>query len=216
MENSMAKGLIRWMIGVLASIAFTCAALQAQAQAPAQEQVGSASPASESKGAPPREWYGAPIVLTDLAALGTFFGGIVASDHGHDFGVVLSVVGAGTYLLGGPIIHKAEHQEGKSLASLGLRAGASGVGVVLGAVIGGVIGSEGKNGCGGDGCGVRVIAMGVVGGLVGFGSGCLVAAVVDSAVLAYKPTTVKPLAVSVTPIYQPATHQTGLALRGTW
>ena len=204
------------MMGILASITFTCESAQAQAEPAAQEQVGSAAPAAESEGAPTREWYGAPILLADLAALGSMFGGVVASDHGHSFGTVLVVVGAGTYFMGGPIVHSAEHQERKGWGSFGLRLGASGVGAVLGVVVGGVIGSEGKNGCGGDGCGWSVIGTGIVGGMVGFGSGCLVAAVVDSAALAYKPTTAKPLALSVIPIYQPATHQTGLALRGAW
>ena len=91
------------MIGILASITLTCAALQTQAQPAAQEQVGSAVPAAESEKAPMREWYGAPIAIADLAALGSMFGGVVASDHGHSFGSVLVVVGAGTYFLGGPI-----------------------------------------------------------------------------------------------------------------
>ena len=204
------------MTEILALITFTCAGVQAQAQPAAQEQVGSAVPAAESENAPTREWYGAPIVLADLAALGSMFGGVVASDHGHSFGSVLVVAGAGTYFLGGPIVHSTEHQVRKGWGSFGLRVGVSSVGAVLGVVVGGAIGSEGKNGCGGDGCGWSAISTGIVGGIVGFWSGCLVAAVVDSAALAYKPTTAKPLALLMMPIYQPATHQTGLALRGAW
>jgi hypothetical protein len=44
----------------------------------------------------------------------------------------------------------------------------------------------------------------------------LVAMLVDDAVFAYKPTTATISPLSVIPVYQPATRQTGLALRGTW
>jgi len=191
-----------------------CTTQQARAEEPSPKQLDNGSPVSDSKDVPPREWYGAPIVLADLAALGLFLVGVVASDHGHDFGSALMGVGVGTYLLGGPVVHFTEHQQRKGFASLGLRAGALAVGFGLGVIIGGVVGLEDKNGCPKETwCGMGDL---LVGAAVGLGSGYLIGAVVDSAALAYKPATAKPLALSVTPVYQPATHQTGLALRGAW
>ena len=206
------------MIGILASITFTCVALQAEAQPPAQERVVSASPTSESDGGLTREWYGAPIVFVDLAALGAFFGGMVASDRGNDLGSALMIAGGGTYLLAAPLVHVTQHQVGRGFASLGLRTGAPLVGAVTGLIVGAIIGlrdtSEYDKACPKETwCGAHDMVMG---GTVGFVGGLLVAAAVDSAALAYKPSTAKQLALSVTPIYQPVAHQTGLALRGTW
>ena len=165
-----------------------------------------------------REWYGAPIVLVDLAALGAFFGGMVASNRGNALGTALMIAGGGTYLLAGPIVHITQHRVGRGAASLGLRAGAPLVGAVTGLIVGAISGmrdtSENDKSCPKETwCGAHDM---VVGGAVGFVGGLLVAAVVDSAALAYKPSAAEQLALSVTPIYQPATHQTGLALRGTW
>ena len=208
----MLTGLTRWIAGTLVLLAFSCATLQARAEEPAQRPPSNPPSVSDSKDLATKEWYGAPIVVTDLAALGVFIGGMVAADRGSHFGSGLMISGSGTYLLGGPIVHFSEHKSGNGFASLGLRLGAPLGGALVGAIVGGVIGSE--KACGAnETCGFGGFAVGGGLGLVGGG---LAAMVVDDAAFAYKATTPKALALTVAPTYQPATRQTGLALRGTW
>jgi hypothetical protein len=98
------------------------------------------------------------------------------------------------------------------MASLGLRAGAPLAGALVGAIVGAVVGS--KKSCGAnETCGLAGFA---VGGVLGLAGGGLVAMVVDDAAFAYRLTTPKALALTVTPIYQPANRETALAVRGTW
>jgi hypothetical protein len=190
------------MMGTLALLAFTCTTMRALAAEPAQEQLVAT-----------RKWYGAPMVLSDLVALGVFVGGMMVYDHSQAAGAGFMVLGFGTYGLGGPIVHFSEHRVRMGFASLGLRMGAPLGFALAGALVGGVIGSGRRCGNTNDNC-----ALGYMGGgaAVGFLVGIPVAMVVDNAVFARKWTTAKPLAVSVIPVYQPATGQTGLALRGTW
>jgi hypothetical protein len=205
-------GLTRWIVGTLVLLAFNCATLVARAQEPAHEPSNNAPSVSDSKEAVTKEWYGAPIVVTDIAALGLFFGGMTAADHGSNVGTGLMLAGVSVYLLGGPIVHISRHESGKGIASLGLRLVAPLAGAFAGAIVGGVIGSQ--RSCGtNETCGLGGLA---VGGALGLVSGGLVAMVVDDAAFAYRLTTPKALALTVTPVYQPATRQTGLALRGTW
>jgi hypothetical protein len=203
--------LLVLILGTPALLAQT--APTAQAAEPAEPQSGNVALVSDSKDQATKEWYGMPIVVTDIAALGIFLGGMVAADRGSDVGSGIMLAGVGAYVLGGPIVHLTEHNVGKGFASLGLRAGAPLAGALTGAIVGGVIGS-GRN-CGGknDTCALADLA---VGGVVGLIAGGLVAMVIDDAGFAYKSAPAKSLALSVTPVYQPATRQTGLALRGIW
>ena len=205
-------GTKRWLIGALALFAFNFTSRPARAEAAAQESLGSGSSVSEVKGAEAKVWYGAPIVLTDLASLGALAGGTALTDRGSDAGWGLILLGTGAYLLGGPIVHFTERGVRPALASLGLRAGAAAGGALTGAIIGGAIGSREK--CGSDDtCGLGGAAVGFA---LGLSAGGLVAMVVDSAAIAYKSATPAAPALAVTPVYHPATHQTGLALRGIW
>ena len=193
-------------------LAFSCATLPARAEEPAPELLSNPPSVSDSKEVATKEWYGAPIVVTDLAALGVFIGGMTVADRGSHVGSGLMILGFGTYLLGGPIVHFSEHKLGNGFASLGVRLGAPLGGALVGAIVGGVIGS-GRTCGANETCGLGGLAVGGVLGLLGGG---LAAMVVDDAAFAYKATTPKALALTVTPMYQPATRQTGLALRGTW
>jgi hypothetical protein len=202
----------RWLIGLLALSSFNLTARSARAEEPAQESLGSSSTVSNSKSTEAKVWYGAPIVLTDIAALGALAGGTALADRGFDAGWGLILLGTGAYLVGGPIVHFAERGARPGFASLGLRAGAAAGGALTGAIIGGAIGSKEK--CGTDGtCGLTGAAVGFVFGLLGGG---LVAMVVDSSAFAYKSATLGAPALAVTPVYHPATHQAGLALLGSW
>jgi hypothetical protein len=154
------------------------------------------------------EWYGAPIILSDLAALSLSLAAASTVKSSSEFGVGLLVAGVGTYVLGGPIVHFSEDRIGTGFASLGLRLGAP----LLGGAIGLGIGSSADSGCTGEGCGLGAVLLAAA----GFGIGLLVAPIVDSAVLARKPVTHSKLSLSVTPTYQPATGETGLSVRGIW
>jgi hypothetical protein len=202
--------LLVFILGTPALLAYT--APRAGAAEPAEAQLGNAALVSDSRDVETKKWYGMPIVVTDIAALGIFVAGMVAADHGSDIGSGIMLVGVGAYVLGGPIVHLTEHNVGKGFASLGLRVGAPLAGALTGAIVGGGIGSRKK--CGGnDTCALGYLAEGGVLGLI---AGGLVAMLIDDAGFAYKSTTAKNLALSVTPVYQPAIRQTGLALRGTW
>jgi hypothetical protein len=167
---------------------------------------------ADAKASEGKIWYGAPIVLTDIAALGALAGGTALADRGFEAGWGLVVLGTSAYLLGGPIVHLTERGVGPGLASLGLRAGAALAGSLTGAIVGGAIGS--RKTCGtGETCGLSGAAVGFAVGLLGGG---VVAMVVDSASFAYKSATPVAPALGVTPIYTPATHETGLALTGLW
>jgi len=200
------------LIGILVLFALDLTTRAARAGEPAQEPLAPGSSASDSTGVEAKVWYGAPIVITDLAALGALVGGTVLADRGSDAGWGLMVLGTGAYLLGGPIVHVTQRGAGRGFASLGLRAGAAVGGALTGALIGGAIGSKEK--CGGnDNCGLSGFALG---GAVGLFGGGLIAMLVDSAGLAYKSSTPMTPALALSPIYHPSTHHAGLALQGIW
>jgi hypothetical protein len=118
------------------------------------------------------EWYGAPIIIADGVST------LVASVGGVATGGVLTLVGAGTFLLVPPIIHWARGNVAKGFGSLGLRVGMPSGGTLLG----GLVGLVASGNCRGEFCGAAGL---VLGGLIGGGLGIIGASVVDSAVLAH-------------------------------
>jgi len=165
----------------------------------------------ESAAAETKVWYGMPILITDLAALGAFVGGTLAADRDAEVGWGFILAGTGAYLLGGPIVHLKERGPRAGFRSLGLRAAAPVAGLLTGAIVGGAIGSRAK--CGSDDtCGLGGF---LIGGAIGFVGGALAAMFVDNAKFAYKRTPTAS-SIAVTPIYVPSRRQSGIALRGTW
>lgn len=158
---------------------------------------------------PTRQWYGKNMIITDLTALGLFLGGAAMLGNSSDLGAGLMVLGAGTYALGGPIVHFSEGQVGRGFASLGLRV----VGPVATGLTGAFIGAAASSGCGDDWCGLEGAA---IGGLIGFTSAIIAAPIIDNVFFARKKVPPQALAWSVMPSYQPVTGQAGLTLRGNW
>ncbi len=113
-----------------------------------------------------KRWYGAYTLATDGAAVALAFGGAALGG-----GEWLLAASGGAYVLGGPIVHLAHGNPGRSLLSLGTRAGLP---LMLAFV--GVAAENCSNG-GGDFCGYG-------GALVGFGVGMVGAVAIDAAVIA--------------------------------
>lgn len=153
--------------------------------------------------APAREWYGMPIVVTDIAAVSMMLLGLQSDSAG------LALLGVSTYALGGPVIHFVEGRSAAGFGSLGVRVGAP----LLGGMVGGKMGAEWSGGCEGEWCGLRRAAGGA---LIGIGLGAAAAIVVDHAVLAYKPAKLPQVALSITPTYIPTTGEAGIAVSGRW
>ena len=195
------------VLGTLALVAIYLTAGQVWAADPPPARMEDAPAPSDAK-----EWYGAPIVVTDLASLALFVGGMVAADHGSKAGSGLLIAGAGTYLLGGPTVHVVQRRARTGVASLVLR-GVAPLGVGLaGAIVGAAVGSQMD--CGDkENCGIGGLAIGFV---VGFAGGGVAAMVVDDASLARREITPRSPAVAIIPTYQPTSRQAGFALRATW
>lgn len=113
--------------------------------------------AKPEEGKKVEEWYGWETLICDGASIVT----------------APILVGIGGYLVCAPIVHAANGQGLKALASLGLRVG----GPVVFAIAGGLI-EAGATDC--------RSYCGLGGGIVGFGVGIVTAMVIDSAVLARK------------------------------
>jgi hypothetical protein len=157
-----------------------------------------------------RQWYGMPIVISDSLALGALTCALAVERSQPDLARGLALAGLGAYLVAGPIVHFTEGRVGIGFASLGMRAGAPGVGLVAGMLIGAIAFSKS---CSGDDCALAGLAVGGVVGLVGGG---LTAAIVDAAAMARKSVPVSRQAMVVLPAYNPVTGHTGLVLRGIW
>jgi hypothetical protein len=156
-----------------------------------------------------REWYGKPMLATDLVALGVFTGGVVAFEYNEHLGGALLLASVGAYLLNGPIVHFYAERIGVGFGSLAMRAGSPVVGFGTGFLVGAVA----SKGCGTEGC---QLAYGIVGGGIGILGGAVTAAIIDNALLARKPVSSRRLALSVVPIYQPETQQMSLLFQGAW
>jgi len=166
-----------------------------------------------------REWYGKRIVIADALSLTALFGGILLgisqdSDLTDGLASGLALAGLGGYLAGGPIVHFSERRIGIGFASLGLRVGAP----LVGAGVGFFAGAVAWSGCneGNDEGDMCVLEGAIIGVLLGFVGGFLVATVVDNAALARKPVTATRRALWVAPTYHPEQRRTGLSLCGAW
>jgi hypothetical protein len=78
-------------------------------------------------------WYGWQTLIVDAASLGALF---AAPAAGYPWTARLRPLGAGAYLIGGPIVHVAHGRWGRALASLSLRTGLPIVAALGGAGLG--------------------------------------------------------------------------------
>jgi hypothetical protein len=157
-----------------------------------------------------REWYGTPIVISDVLALGALFGGTaIAITSDSPLGKPLALAGLGAYLVGGPLVHIDEKRLGPGVGSLSLRLLIPVVGAATGTLLGALASSDCRrndsDSCVEDGM-LVAFAVGSVAGL-------LAAAIVDSAVLARKPRAGR-LVLRVVPVFHPEHARTGLSLCG--
>jgi hypothetical protein len=144
---------------------------------------------------PPKgQWYGAPVLLVDAASLAVALGSTGSGSPG------LGYVGAGGYLLGGPVIHIAHRNGDKAVLSLMIRVAAP--------LAFGYAAYEGFGGSNGEGCCPAIGA--VLGGVVGAG----LASVVDATTLAWE-TPRRATAVPVGPTISVGPTHVALGIGGT-
>jgi hypothetical protein len=215
----MSVSLCQRVLGIAALLSVASATFVAHAEPQGQENVNDDFADVPSNQTPTKEWYGAPMILTDLAAFG-LIGAAIANKAHHlvpalNVGSVAMYTGLAAYVLGGPIVHFAENQTSRGFASLGLRVVAPIGGMVAGGGIGAVT-YLATTTCQKEEEGLCLLEGFAYGGVVGLAGGLLTAAVVDNVLLAKKPTVNKQFAFAVSPTYEPKTGQAGLALRGTW
>jgi hypothetical protein len=150
--------------------------------------------------------YRLTMVAVDATAVALVAAGVYL-DH-EDVTPALALVGVGTYVLGGPIIHLAHEQSGRALGSIGLRVGLPATGLLVGGAL--------AASCGGasEWCLVGAVLFG---GVIGLG-GVLAAIIVDDAVLgrAPKPATKSAARVALTPLLDPKRRAAGLSLVGAF
>ena len=130
--------------------------------------------AASATNAPTSEWYGWQIILADSASTGLLFA--ASAGVSPAVAVVGSAVG---YLGAGPIIHGVHDRPGAARGSLGLRTGVP----LGGALVGGMLAAGGSRRDSG--------LAAVYGGLLGFGTGLVIASILDVSILARKTTEVK-------------------------
>jgi len=162
------------------------------------------------------EWYGMPMLITDIAAAAVFAGGGAVSEYSShkNLGDAIGYTALAAYLLNGPIVHLvAGRRIGVGFGSLGMRAGSPMVGLLTGFVIGSVTAKKTGSDCDDSGCNFRDAGIGAI---TGFLAGVVAAAVVDDLFLARKPVPSQRVALVVAPFYQPATRQMSLTLQGAW
>jgi hypothetical protein len=158
-----------------------------------------------------RQWYGWQTLSTDGAALSLLVlsGALLSNDNSDSGGFALDSVelAAGTYVLGGPIVHAAHQNWGAAAASLGLRVGLPLTGILFGSA-----------GCANDSDTHLCGAVGL-GALLGIGT----AIAVDASALGYEQvpvtsaaTTRQPLAAISTPYVVADAHRALLGVMGTF
>ena len=147
---------------------------------------------------PQTHWYGWQTLATDGAAVTLFIAGASA-----DSGAV-AVLGVGTYVLGGPVVHWTHDGGWRGWASLGIRVG----GPVLVGLGGFALGS----GCEGEDAEVCPAV-----GAALFGSlGLVSAIIVDAAVLGYEEVKPSDDEISWTPTVDVGRSQARLGVAGTF
>jgi hypothetical protein len=175
-----------------------------------------------------RQWYGLPLAIADLGAIGTTAAGfgIWVSDPSlsHLPGWPVLFTGLGAYALDGMIVHAANGEIGKGFGSLGMRVGMPALAGVTGVFVAG-LGLAAAGGCHSqhvapeDYCALDYLGWGF---FIGVGAGMVAASVIDNTLLAYKNPADKPPAepgrptVSLAPVVDPRRGVAGLGLNGTW
>lgn len=123
-----------------------------------------------------KHWYGGPILLTD----GIAYGSLALGLEFEETGPAALPVGVLTYALGGPIVHLAHGNWGRSAISTGVR--------ILLPIVGLAIGANADDGYDGSSGGTdRTGAL--LGGVL---TGMAAATLVDAALLAYEPVAESP------------------------
>ncbi|WP_394842999.1 hypothetical protein LZC95_38805 [Pendulispora brunnea] len=131
----------------------------------------SAADATEPKSKEPAtevRWYGYQTFLSDAASTALIIGAA------HSENVVLATLGAGTYLVGGPLIHVLNGHPQAVGPSVAVRLGIPAVGGLIGAGIGAATSG------GGDWSGLAIIVC----GLVGVAGGASIASIIDATTFA--------------------------------
>jgi hypothetical protein len=135
-------------------------------------------PAAPPPLADEEHWYGWQILIVDGGVLlGTV--AMIGAGVGSDSAAIPAIVGPSAHVLGGPIVHWAHGNLEEGFASLGLRVGMPLVAGALGMGVG-HLAAPAESGA--------MFPVGVgIGAVVGLGLGYIGAIVVDTAVLAYEP-----------------------------
>ena len=124
-----------------------------------------------------KRWYGGPILVTD----GIAYGSIALGFGVWETAPVAIPIGVLTYALGGPIVHMAHGNWGRSAISMGVRVASPIVGLAIGA------NAQNSNYDDSSGGGDRAEAL-----LGGVFVGMLAATLVDAALIAYEPVSESP------------------------
>lgn len=151
----------------------------------ATAQEAGPAPAETASPAPPPEWYGWQILITDGVAISGIVAGVAADSE--------SLTTLGVFYMGGPVVHWSHGYSGRGWESLGLRLGLPLVGALAGVGV-----ASAATECHGFGC--------LGGAPVGAGVGALGAMALDVTCLAWEDppqstrvrTTASPLTVSPT------------------
>lgn len=151
-----------------------------QPQQPAQP----AQPQQPAQPEPPRPpppryekvWYGYQTLILDAGSVALVASGIAAKESG------LVWAGAGTFVLGPPIVHFVHGNIGPGFGSFGLRLLVPPTALAIGLVAGLIIGTEGKDGWD---TATGALSGAAVGAIVGSFTGLAICIAIDAAALAW-------------------------------
>lgn len=186
MRSKLASGLVFLGLGIVGQ----AAAENAPSVAGSHSVVQAARPSPE--------WYGWQTGGADLVALGVFSASAAADPKKDRVGDALVVLGAGTFAFGAPLVHLAHGRPWTAAGSLGLRLGLP---FLFGGVAGGCMARK-DVGCEGEAVGVLV--------------GVVLAHVVDTWVLSWKPPSPKTQEVSLSPVVTVARERFSVGLGGAF
>jgi hypothetical protein len=146
----------------------------ARADEPVAATSATVSESTPATAAVDRRWYGWQPVMTDVGSIGTMM--LATATRGPE-SETIGILGAGGYLCASPLIHLGHEHVGKAAASFALRVVLPIVGLFTG-----LLTSEGMS-SGASRPDAREID-GVLGGVIGFGGGALLAATLDDVLIA--------------------------------
>lgn len=185
------------MIKIVGSLSVALLAVAFTTRASADEAGVAAAPmaAQPAKGAgaepPPMEWYGHQTLIADgVAGAGLTLAMVTAFAGATESAAPVLLFGSlGSFALGAPIVHVANGEVGRGLASLGVRLAAPSLGAW--------VGLEASRNCNPKKEPFNFCAFG---GLVaGFATGMVSASAIDALLLAWKQTPQDPAKASIAP-----------------